>query len=281
MGSRQVGTAARSLRPWQGAAIELAVLLFAGLAVGVSAQAFALRSPAAIGLLVGGLALLAGVGGTQWWRERAGAETEPAPAVPAVASPATWRLRTTVRDEPGGLAALTARFAERDVNILALQVHPSGADVVDEFLVSAPGTLSAERIRELAVAGGGRDVFVARADLHELVDVPTRMLAVAGRLGRGPEALVDSLRMVLGEVRAIWARPDGDPEQGSAEQGGGRMVLAVGRRALVLTRDVPFTASEGARARSLVDLDRRLSHADAVTRRNPDSTLGVRQSPRS
>lgn len=90
-------------------------------------------------------------------------------------------MRTTVKDAPGSLAALCAALAGRRVDILSLQTHPLGEDTVDEFLLRAPGALPAAGItRAVALAGGSR-TWIERADAHDLVDAPTRVLGLATR----------------------------------------------------------------------------------------------------
>ncbi|MGW6457356.1 GNAT family N-acetyltransferase, partial [Streptomyces sp. NPDC055078] len=67
-----------------------------------------------------------------------------------------WRLRTTVRDSPGSLAALCSVLAGLGVDILTLQTHPLAEGTVDEFLLRAPTALPARRLaQEISAAGGG------------------------------------------------------------------------------------------------------------------------------
>ncbi len=49
-----------------------------------------------------------------------------------------WRMRTTVQDAPGSLAALCTALAGQRVDILSLQTHPLADGTVDEFLLRAP-----------------------------------------------------------------------------------------------------------------------------------------------
>ncbi|NDZ89808.1 GNAT family N-acetyltransferase, partial [Streptomyces sp. SID10115] len=66
---------------------------------------------------------------------------------PATATETTlWRMRTTVRDEPGSLAALCVTLAERRCDILSLQAHPLAEGTVDEFLLRAPADLAGAEI---------------------------------------------------------------------------------------------------------------------------------------
>lgn len=246
------------LEPWQDGILEVAVLLLAAAAVGMSAGAFAVASVESILLISGALALIGGIGTARWWtRRRWGSRVEETVAmVPAPARPSMWRVRATLRDEPGRLASLTGRFAERAVNIVALQVHPVGATVVDEFLVEVPAGMTGRELVSVVSSGGGGEVHVTPADPHDLVDVPSRMLAVAAQVGRGPGALISGLRACLGDIETVWspARTDEGVE-------GTRMALEVtGHGTLLIQRaEIPFTPAEFARARALISLDQRLA----------------------
>lgn len=265
MGSTRGRQQHAELPPWQGTMVEVAVLLFAAAAVGISANAFGPASVATGVLVCGGLVLIAGViAYRRFDRSRTRPVLPKASSEPAVA----WRIRTTLSDEPGRLAAVAARFADHEVNILALQVHPDCDAVIDEFLVEAPPSMTADQLHAVVRSGGGREAFIARADLHDLVDVPTRMLALAAQVGKGPAALVEGLGVLLGDIRAEWV-PAG-AEEGVESTG---MVLTVpGVGCLSVARDlVPFTPSEFARARALVALDRRLTKS--ATRDRPAQGL--------
>ncbi|NEE35696.1 GNAT family N-acetyltransferase, partial [Streptomyces sp. SID7982] len=65
-----------------------------------------------------------------------------------------WRMRTTVLDAPGSLAALCTALAGLRVDILTLQTHPLAQGTVDEFLLRAPASLQAQELsRKIAAAG--------------------------------------------------------------------------------------------------------------------------------
>ncbi|MHC5908887.1 GNAT family N-acetyltransferase, partial [Streptomyces sp. S6] len=81
-----------------------------------------------------------------------------------------WRMRTTVKDAPGSLAALCAALAGHRVDILSLQTHPLGEDTVDEFLLRAPGALGGAEISRAVQRAGGSATWIERADAHDLVD---------------------------------------------------------------------------------------------------------------
>ncbi|GAA1811204.1 hypothetical protein HC028_05120 [Planosporangium flavigriseum] len=173
-----------------------------------------------------------------------------------------WRVRATVDDRPGYLSVLTASLALRSVNILAVQVHATEAGAVDEFLVDAPQSLSADELVEAIRRGRGRDPWVCHADARGLVDEPTRALGIAAMVAADPSRLESALSTLLGcEVdRGETTRSRGEVTPGGA---GGRpgftpnvMVLAgPAGDTLVARRNEPaFMPAEFARAQALVQV---------------------------
>lgn len=68
-----------------------------------------------------------------------------------------WRMRTTVRDVPGSLAALCSTLAQHRVDILALQTHPLTQGTADELLLRAPAPLQTQQLsRAISAAGAAR-----------------------------------------------------------------------------------------------------------------------------
>ncbi|MFF2213165.1 GNAT family N-acetyltransferase [Streptomyces antibioticus] len=178
-----------------------------------------------------------------------------------------WRMRTTVRDEPGALAALCTALAGHRVDILSLQTHPLGADTVDEFLLRAPGALGADEITRAVSLAGGSDTWIERADAHDLVDAPTRVLGLATRTALDAAELPLALRQLLGRctIRSLPARPAGGgrgpagvPVEGVLEDTVMRLRAPEGGVITVERPYLPFTPTEFARARALVELDARL-----------------------
>ncbi|MEU3900857.1 GNAT family N-acetyltransferase [Streptomyces sp. NPDC029519] len=181
------------------------------------------------------------------------------------ADTALWRMRTTVRDAPGSLAALCAALAERRVDILSLQTHPLAEGTVDEFLLRSPGELTASGLTDVVSAAGGADTWTERADAHDLVDAPTRVLALAARTAQDTAELPLALRQLLGRctIRSLPAtavgRTAGDvPPEGSLEDTVLRLRAPEGGVISVERPYLPFTPAEFARARALVELDARL-----------------------
>jgi ribosomal protein S18 acetylase RimI-like enzyme len=178
---------------------------------------------------------------------------------------ALWRIRATVDDRPGYLSVLTASLALRSVNILAVQVHTTEGGAVDDFLVDAPDRLTESDLLAAIAKGRGRDAFVSRAEAEGLVDQPTRVLALAGRLVHDPDALGEALVGLLDATEVRW-RPDplSLPPGFDAE----RMTLADpgGGSYEVLRRRPGFTPAEFARAQALVEV------AGAVLREQDEHT---------
>jgi GNAT superfamily N-acetyltransferase len=196
--------------------------------------------------------------------ERAGPSGSDAVAEAAGAA-ALWRMRTTVRDEPGALAALCAALAGHGVDILSLQTHPLAEGVVDEFLLRGPAGLTAAEVTRSVAAAGGRGTWIERADAHDLVDAPTRVLALATRTALDAAELPLALRQLLGRctIRSLPAGATGragqdTPVEGALEETVMRLRSPEGGVITVERPYPPFTPTEFARARALVELDARL-----------------------
>ncbi|NUP18190.1 MAG: GNAT family N-acetyltransferase, partial [Streptomyces sp.] len=180
---------------------------------------------------------------------------------------ALWRMRTTVQDEPGSLAALCSALAGLRVDILSLQTHPLAEGTVDEFLLRAPGGLAAAEITRAVSVAGGAGTWIERADAHDLVDAPTRVLGLATRTALDAAELPLALRQLLGRctIRSLPAVPAGGgrgpepvPVEGALEDTVMRLRAPEGGVITVERAYLPFTPTEFARARALVELDARL-----------------------
>ncbi|MFF9205030.1 GNAT family N-acetyltransferase [Streptomyces sp. NPDC014986] len=203
-----------------------------------------------------------------WWARRHGSappahDTGGAPPPSAAAGDSElWRMRTTVKDEPGALAALCTALAGLRVDILTLQTHPLGDSTVDEFLLRAPAGTDLTTAVSLA---GGADTWAERADAHDLVDAPTRVLRLAARTAQDAAELPLALRQLLGRctIRSRPAAPAGGspesvPAEGSLQDTVIRLRAPEGGVITVERPYLPFTPTEFARARALVELDARL-----------------------
>ncbi|CAM5288887.1 GNAT family N-acetyltransferase [Streptomyces diastaticus] len=223
------------------------------------------------------VALLGTAAVRRWWARRhphapppagtgPGTGTAEGPAAEgAPGTTALWRMRTTVRDEPGSLARLCGALARRKVDILSLQAHPLAQGTVDEFLLRAPEGLAAATLTRTVAGAGGAATWIERADAHDLVDAPTRVLGLATRVALDPAELPLALRQLLGRctirsVPAARVAADGQavPVEGVLD-GAVLRLRAPGDGVLTVERPrLPFTPTEFARARALVELDGRL-----------------------
>ncbi|MFI5485060.1 GNAT family N-acetyltransferase [Micromonospora echinaurantiaca] len=189
-----------------------------------------------------------------------------------------WRIRATVDDRPGYLSVLTASLALRGVNILTVQVHTTERGAVDDFLVDAPDTLGEADLVAAVERGRGRDCWVARSEARGLADQPTRVLGLANRLVRDPDATGEALRALLGADTVSWRPAPAGVRSGIT---GRTMLLAdPGGGSFELRRAAPdFTPAEYARAQALAELAATVARraAEQVTLVLPDGAeVGVR-----
>lgn len=308
---------ARRPHHWRRDLVELAAL-FTAVAVADAVANMIVHGPDGPVLLVASaIALIITAGFHTWWSRRhghappaGGASTDGASTDGAstggtstggtsTADTATdtatalWRMRATVRDTPGSLAAVCTVLARRRVDILTLQTHPLATGTVDEFLLRAPAALPARQLtREISLAGGS-DIWIERADAHDLVDAPTRVLGLATRTALDAAELPLALRQLLGRctIHSLPAvsptgRPTGEsaPVDGILESTTMRMRDPNGGTITVERHHLPFTPTEFARARALVELDARLGprvprSRDVLTL--PEGRITVRRADQS
>ncbi|WAL93513.1 GNAT family N-acetyltransferase [Streptomyces sp. Je 1-369] len=287
----------RPIHHWRRDVVELAAL-FTAVAVADAVANMVGHGPDGPALLVvSAVVLLATAGFHTWWARRqdhapppapdtvarppadaeqaghttalAAPETETPPALPDATT--LWRMRTTVRDEPGSLAALCVTLAERRIDILSLQAHPLTEGTVDEFLLRAPTDLAGTEITRSIARAGGTGTWIERADAHDLVDAPTRILGLATRTALDAAELPLALRHLLGRctIRSLPAARTGTRGDGSAPSEStpvegvldGTVLRLKDPDGEVITVErpyLPFTPTEFARARALVELDTRL-----------------------
>lgn len=284
----------RPVHHWRRDLVELAAL-FTAVAVADAVANMIGHGPDGPALLViSAVVLLATVGFHTWWARRhnhappaaddtgtrphtAGQQTagQHTAGQKTAGATALWRMRTTVRDEPGSLAALCTTLAHGKVDILSLQAHPLAEGTVDEFLLRAPADLPAAEITRGVSHAGGSGTWIERADAHDLVDAPTRILGLATRTALDAAELPLALRQLLGRctIRSLPAKAqgtpsgprtdkaaDGAPVEGALE-GEGTVLRLRAPDGEVITVErpyLPFTPTEFARARALVELDTRL-----------------------
>ncbi|MFB6889466.1 GNAT family N-acetyltransferase [Kitasatospora sp. NPDC056327] len=262
---------------WRRDAVELAAVFLSVTAADLVAKLVVHGPEGPVVLAASATALLATALFHTWWSHRHHLHGPPGPDTPAppgaaraagapAAEPlkgplhdfeetALWRVRTTVQDSPGSLARVCTAFAARQVNIVSMQSHPLPAGTVDEFFVRAPRSLARAELTALVAGAGGDDIWTGPADAHDLVDVPTRVLALATRTALDAAELPIALRQLFGPC-SIRQYP-GAAAPGGAGVDGHVMRLPVPSGDLVeLTRpQLPFTPTEFARAQALVELD--------------------------
>ncbi|GIG60226.1 hypothetical protein Lfu02_45980 [Longispora fulva] len=139
--------------------IELAALFAAVAVADVFAGALGHGQHGSLILVGLAAALVVCSAAHRWWAHR----HVRAPRTPAATGDTLWRIRTTVADSPGRLAALCTGLAELDVNILTIQVHPLGDKVIDEFLVVAPFDVTGAVLVGAITARGGLGTHVEPA----------------------------------------------------------------------------------------------------------------------
>ncbi|MYS36851.1 acetyltransferase (GNAT) family protein [Streptomyces sp. KhCrAH-43] len=232
-------------------------------------------------LIASAVALTATAGFHTWWARRHSHAPPPPPASSGTeaetdeqARPSgvpgdtvLWRMRTTVRDAPGSLAALCTVLARHGIDILTLQTHPLAQGTVDEFLLRVPASLPAQQLARAVSAAGGSSTWTERADAHDLVDAPTRVLGLATRTALDAAELPLALRQLLGRCTihslpavSVSGRATGEsaPVEGVLEETVMRLRDPSGGVITVERPYLPFTPTEFARARALVELDARL-----------------------
>lgn len=169
-----------------------------------------------------------------------------------------WRVRTTLPDRPGALAALAARCGEAGVNILAMQIFPGVEGVTDEFVLSAPVTWGEPEIGALLAEAGGAGVVVQAATEAALMDQPTRYISAARMILERP--------MSFPEVVARLFDAEAEPAAGEVHD---TMEMVVGDVAVQVHRRAPFTPTEHARGAAMAQLVN-----DVVARTRDSTALG-------
>jgi hypothetical protein len=237
--------------------IELAALFVAVAVAEVFAKTVGHAERGPVVLIGLGVGLVACSAIHRWWAHRH--SQPPAPrhrdgtslAELRAAGGTLWRMRTTLADTPGRLAAISNALAARGVNILSIQVHPLPDAVVDELLVVAPPGLTPDDLeRAINRAGAGKS-HIEVADAHDLVDVPTWMLGLVER-ATNRALLPGVLRELLGDCQ-ITRAPMATPGVGDDKN-------TIQIDDLVISRPgLEFTPTETARAAALVALGARLA----------------------
>ncbi|MGP4047362.1 GNAT family N-acetyltransferase [Streptomyces sp. 2A115] len=305
----------RPVHHWRRDLVELAALLTAVAVADAVANLIGHGPDGPALLVISAVLLVATAGFRTWWARHHGhapptgdtgarppaavreaGTSEAASVAPEAVTGETviWRMRTTVRDEPGTLAALCTALAGQRVDILSLQTHPLAEGTVDEFLLRAPAEVAGSEVTRAVAQAGGTGTWIERADAHDLVDAPTRVLGLATRTALDAAELPLALRQLLGRctIRSIPAGSVGAgraeeaaPVEGALEDTVMRLRAPEGGVITVERPYLPFTPTEFARARALVELDARLgpriprskdvltlSQGNAITVRRADAS---------
>lgn len=152
-----------------------------------------------------------------------------------------WRVRTTLPDRPGALAALAASCGDAGVNILGLQIFPGVESVTDELVLRTPDGWGEAEIADLLARSGGHSVSAAPCTEAALTDQPTRYVQAARSILDRPASFPEVVARLF------------DAEAGSSPEVD-VMDLVVGDVRVQVSRTAPFTATEHARAAALADL---------------------------
>ena len=157
-----------------------------------------------------------------------------------------WRVRCTLPDRPGALAALTRECGAARVNILGLQIFPGVETVTDELVLHVPEDWGLVEIAELVESAGGTSVSGTPCTEHALVDQPVRYVLAARTILAQPASFP--------EVVAGLFDAEADPVEGALEPVQDMIEMTVGDVAVQVRRTAHFTPTEHARATAMADL---------------------------
>lgn len=151
-----------------------------------------------------------------------------------------WKVRATLDDRPGALAALATSCAAADVNILGLQIFPTtGERVLDELVLRTPAFWGVADVESLCDRAGAVLLGAVPCTAKALEDQPVRYLRAAARVLEEPDRLEEQLEQLSDTVASrgtTLVRATTDTEQ--AREVHLRRVAAIGSR---LTARPPAT----------------------------------------
>jgi len=169
-------------------------------------------------------------------------------------SPALWRVRTILADEPGALEQLTRGLARLDANILSIHVHPVSAGVLDELVLSAPGDLIEEDLFAAVQTCGGRSTRLWPTTAVALTDGQTRALTLAARVAGNPGELGPVIAELLA-AELVVDRTNGENPLDTSHESVLLKVPTTWHAPLYFSRPgEPFTPAESGRAHRLAEL---------------------------
>ncbi len=153
-----------------------------------------------------------------------------------------WRVRATLPDRPGALAALAQECGAAGVNIVGFQAFPDAEQVTDELVVRTPDGWQSRDLVILVERAGAGEVVASRCSQDALVDQPTRYVEAARSVLAQPASFPD----VVAHLFDADVRPGGEPQD--------VMEMSVGEVLVQVRRTAPFTAVERARGAAMADL---------------------------
>jgi ribosomal protein S18 acetylase RimI-like enzyme len=153
-----------------------------------------------------------------------------------------WRVRATLPDRPGALAALATECGASEVNILGFQVFPGVDLVTDELVIDAPDGWTTADVAALVELSGGRSVSVVPCTEAALVDQPTRYVQAAAAVLAAPASFPDVLAHLF----------DAEADSGDADLD--TLEVTVSQVLVQVRRVAPFTTTEHARAEAMAAL---------------------------
>lgn len=169
-----------------------------------------------------------------------------------------WRVRASLPDRPGGLAALAQQCAERGVDIRGLQIFPGVDAVTDELVMETPEGWGEHEVALLVESSGWRHLAAQPCTPAALTDQPTRYVEAARTILARPSGFP--------EVVAQLFDAEPEPREGGLGPTLDSMEMTVGDVQVQVRRAAPFTEVERARGAALADL------VSDVLRRGREST---------
>ena len=219
----------------------------------------------------------------------------------------TWRLRFTVADEPGRLAAAAAALADLGINILSLDFHLiSATEVIDEATVSLPPWLDVPAVEHALRGTGATDVWAVPIPVRQLEDIATRVLRLAAGVLASPssaQSLCDSIAELvdaeLVSYTSVGTMLDGDDRPPSDQlvrfgrrhvkrlpTHGGAWTMAVPDDPITprwiytaVRRSSPFTSTEAARVSALLHVASTAVQARTGVEDDHSAPTGLRIAP--
>lgn len=156
-----------------------------------------------------------------------------------------WRVRTSLPDRPGGLAALARESAEAGVDIKGLQIFPGTDAVTDELVLATPEDWSESDLAALVERAGWTLLTAQPCGEAALIDQPTRYVQAARAILAQPASFPEVVAQLFdAEADAL---PGTAPVQDAME-------MTVGDVQVQVRRTAPFTDVERARGAAMAEL---------------------------